>query len=45
MLFESRQYLIQVAKHHGVDEGVRQNAEKLIDYLNSFVNNVNKKQV
>jgi uncharacterized protein YndB with AHSA1/START domain len=36
MLFESKEYLIQVAKTNGVDEGLKQTAERLIDYLISI---------
>ena len=36
MLFESKEYLIQAAKTYGVDKGLRQNAERLIDYLISI---------
>jgi uncharacterized protein YndB with AHSA1/START domain len=36
MLFESKEYLIQVAKDFGVDTGLRQNAEKLVNYLKIF---------
>ena len=33
MLFESREYLAQVAKAYGVDPGLTQTAERLINYL------------
>jgi uncharacterized protein YndB with AHSA1/START domain len=36
MLFESKEYLIQAAKTYRVDEGLKQNAEKLINYLLQF---------
>jgi uncharacterized protein YndB with AHSA1/START domain len=36
MLFESKEYLIQVAKTNGVDKGLKQTAERLIDYLISI---------
>lgn len=33
LLFESREYMIKVAKAHGVDIGLTQTAERLIAYL------------
>jgi uncharacterized protein YndB with AHSA1/START domain len=36
ILFESKEYLIQVAKTNGVDKGLVQTAEKLIGYLTSI---------
>jgi uncharacterized protein YndB with AHSA1/START domain len=33
MLFESKEYLIHVAKIYGVDKGFEQNAKRLVDYL------------
>jgi uncharacterized protein YndB with AHSA1/START domain len=39
MLFESREYLVQAAKAYGVDEGLKQTAQRLIDYLASVHNN------
>jgi uncharacterized protein YndB with AHSA1/START domain len=36
MLFESRKNLIEAAKTYKVDEGLKQNAEKLISYLTQF---------
>ena len=39
MLFESREYLVQAAKAYSVDEGLKQTAQRLIDYLASVDNN------
>jgi len=39
MLFESREYLVQAAKTYGVDEGLKQTAQRLIDHLASVHNN------
>lgn len=36
MLFENRDYLIQTARTFGVEEGLRQNAERLVKYLYRF---------
>lgn len=36
LLFESKEYLLQAAKMYKVDEGLKQNAEKLISYLTQF---------
>ena len=36
MLFESREYLIEVAKLYGVDTGLKQNVERLNQYLLQF---------
>ena len=36
MLFESKEYLIQSAKTFGVDIGFRQNAQRLINYLDAI---------
>ncbi len=33
MLFESKEYLIQTARTFGVEEGFKQNAERLVGYL------------
>jgi hypothetical protein len=37
MLFESREYLIQAAKTYSVDTGLKQTAEKLIQYLSQKI--------
>ncbi|MEQ8811472.1 MAG: SRPBCC family protein [Imperialibacter sp.] len=37
MLFESREQFIEVVKKYGADEGLKQNVEKLAQYLTQFV--------
>src|SRR5262249_50676952 len=37
MLFESREYLIETAKAYGVVEGLRQTAERMINYLSQNI--------
>ncbi|CAD5270850.1 MULTISPECIES: SRPBCC family protein [unclassified Imperialibacter] len=37
MLFESREQFIEVVKKYGADEGLKQNIEKLAQYLTQFV--------
>jgi uncharacterized protein YndB with AHSA1/START domain len=36
MLFESKDTLLQAAKDYGVDIGLKQNGEKLVNYLQKF---------
>jgi uncharacterized protein YndB with AHSA1/START domain len=44
MFFESKEYLIQTAKAFGVEVGFKQNAERLVTYLQRFTPTENGKE-
>jgi hypothetical protein len=37
MVFESKEYLIETAKIFGVDIGLQQNGQRLVDYLQGSI--------